>query len=44
MSFDECHMVNKEFTMRTGRAGETIYAFTAVRVREEDDGGGGDEG
>lgn len=41
VSFDECHMVDKQFALATGGAGETIYAFTAVRVREEDGGGGG---
>lgn len=40
VSFDECHMVNREFTMNTGGAGESVYMFTAVRVREEDEGGG----
>lgn len=41
VSFDECHMVDKQFAMTTGGAGETVYAFTAVRVREEDGGGAG---
>lgn len=40
VAFDECHMVDKQFAMSTGGAGETVYAFTAVRVREEDESGG----
>lgn len=36
VTFDECHMVDKQFAMSTGGAGETVYAFTAIRVREED--------
>ncbi|EDM81200.1 hypothetical protein PPSIR1_30330 [Plesiocystis pacifica SIR-1] len=39
VAFDECHMRNKEFRMASGGHGETIYEFTAVRVREEDAGG-----
>ena len=39
VSFDECHMVNKEFAMGTGGAGVSTYVFTAVRMREEDGGG-----
>lgn len=39
VSFDECHMLNKQFAISTGGAGESVYAFSAVRVREEDDGG-----
>lgn len=38
VSFDECHMVNKEFTISTGGSGSSVYVFTAVRVREEDEG------
>lgn len=41
VSFDECHMVDKRFALSTGGAGETVYAFTAVRVREEDSGAAG---
>lgn len=36
VSFDECHMETKEFSMGTGGAGETVYVFSATRVREED--------
>lgn len=35
LSFDECLMVEKSFTMSAGGHGETVYAFTATRVREE---------
>lgn len=36
VSFDECHMERKEFSMASGSHGETVYLFTATRVREED--------
>ena len=36
VSFDDCFMVKKEFSIDTGGHGETIYTFTATRVREED--------
>jgi len=36
VAFDGCHMVDKQFAMATGGAGQTVYAFTAIRVREED--------
>ena len=35
VSFDECLMTEKSFTMSAGGHGETVYAFTAKRVREE---------
>ena len=35
VSFDECLMPEKSFTMSAGGHGETVYAFTATRVREE---------
>jgi hypothetical protein len=44
VSFDECQMVNKEFSMDTGGAGTSVYHFTAVRMREEDESGSGDQG
>lgn len=39
VSFDECYMETKEYNMGTGGAGETVYVFSATRVREEDEGG-----
>ncbi len=36
VSFDECFLLSKEFAMEAGQHGETIYGFTATRVREED--------
>ncbi len=36
VAFDECHMTSKGFGMNTGGRGETTYAFSATRVREED--------
>jgi hypothetical protein len=36
ISFDECYMTGKEFAMEAGRYGETVYSFSATRVREED--------
>jgi hypothetical protein len=35
VTFDECHLAQKSFTMETGGAGEAVYEFTATRVREE---------
>jgi hypothetical protein len=35
VSFDECLLTTKSFEMSSGRHGETVYAFTATRVREE---------
>ena len=35
VTFDECHLVEKSFTMETGGAGDAVYEFTATRVREE---------
>lgn len=37
VSFDECHMETKQFSMSTGGAGETVYMFSATRVREDDE-------
>jgi hypothetical protein len=36
VAFDECYMQSKDFSMGAGAHGETIYAFTATRVRETD--------
>ncbi len=36
VAFDECYMLNKGFSMEAGGHGETIYTFSATRVREED--------
>jgi hypothetical protein len=36
VAFDECFMAKKEFTLNSGGHGETVYLFTATRVREED--------
>jgi hypothetical protein len=41
VAFDECYIQNKEFSLLTGGHGETVYTFTATRVREEDEGGAG---
>ncbi|MET0389343.1 MAG: hypothetical protein ABW321_25440 [Polyangiales bacterium] len=35
VAFDECVMTGKEFALSTGGHGETIYEFSATRVREE---------
>lgn len=35
VTFDECHLTGKTFTLKTGGAGEAVYEFTAARVREE---------
>lgn len=34
VSFDECLLTEKSFAMGAGGHGETVYAFTATRVRE----------
>ena len=36
VSFDDCFITNKEFSIQSGGHGETIYSFSATRVREED--------
>ncbi len=33
VSFDECLLTEKSFSMGAGGHGETVYAFTATRVR-----------
>lgn len=35
VAFDECYMEDKSFSMTAQGHGETIYSFTATRVREE---------
>lgn len=35
VSFDECYLLEKSFDMEVGGHGETIYSFTATRVRQE---------
>ncbi len=36
VAFDDCFMTDKDFALGSGGHGETVYAFTATRVREED--------
>jgi hypothetical protein len=36
ISFDDCRMARKEFNLLSGGHGETVYLFTATRVRESD--------
>jgi hypothetical protein len=38
VTFDDCYMQTKEFAMGAGGAGETVYLFSATRLREEDGG------
>lgn len=35
VTFDECYMLDKSFTIGVGGVGEALYRFTATRVREE---------
>ena len=35
VSFDDCLMEDKNFQLAAGGHGETVYGFTATRVREE---------
>lgn len=35
LSFDDCYVEGKSFTMGAGGAVTTTYAFTATRIREE---------
>jgi hypothetical protein len=35
VTFDECFLLDKSFALSVGDFGETVYAFTATRVREE---------
>lgn len=36
VSFDECLLTEKSFSMGAGGHGEAVYAFTATRVRESE--------
>ena len=35
VTFDECYLMEKTFDLSVGEHGESVYAFTATRVREE---------
>jgi len=35
VAFDECYVTGKEFSMAAGGHGESVYGFSATRVREE---------
>jgi hypothetical protein len=35
VTFDECYLMEKAFDLSVGEHGESVYAFTATRVREE---------
>jgi hypothetical protein len=35
VTFDECYLMDKEFSLGVGGVGEATYRFTATRVREE---------
>jgi hypothetical protein len=35
VSFDECYLEDKTFNLGAAGHGETVYSFTATRVREE---------
>lgn len=35
VTFDECFLKEKSFSMEVGGTGEALYTFTATRVREE---------
>jgi hypothetical protein len=35
VTFDECYLLDKSFTIGVGGVGEALYSFTATRVREE---------
>jgi hypothetical protein len=35
VTFDACHMEDKDFSLSALSHGETVYSFTATRVREE---------
>src|SRR5262249_45000333 len=39
VSFDACYMEDKEFSLDAQTHGETVYSFTATRVRGEERGG-----
>jgi hypothetical protein len=44
VALDDCYMTEKEFNLNSGSHGETIYSFSATRVREEDAGAAGGAG
>lgn len=35
VTFDECYMLDKSFSIETNGHGEAVYTFSAVRLREE---------
>jgi hypothetical protein len=35
VTFDDCYLTEKTFDLSVGRHGESVYCFTAARVREE---------
>lgn len=35
LNFDDCLLTEKSFEMASGGHGETVYSFTATRVRED---------
>lgn len=35
VAFDECYLDDKSFSLAAERHGETVYSFTATRLREE---------
>lgn len=35
VTFDECYLLDKEFSIGVGGVGQALYRFTATRVREE---------
>lgn len=35
VTFDECYLSERGFSLAVGEFGEAVYAFTATRVREE---------
>jgi hypothetical protein len=35
VTFDNCFMEDKQFNLSSQSHGETVYSFTATRVREE---------
>src|SRR5688572_11208370 len=35
VSFDECYLIDKSFSIQTNGHGEAVYTFSAVRLREE---------
>jgi hypothetical protein len=35
VTFDECYMLDKSFSIETSGHGEAVYTFSAVRLREE---------